>query len=120
MEATSYALAYGWEHWDRVRALPNPAGYLWGVGRNHARRLKGRRVPIVWDVVDSDGLPWFEPGLPAALSRLSERQRVSVLLIHGLGWTHAEVAELLGITVPTVQKHAERALARLRRDMGVK
>jgi hypothetical protein len=33
LEATSYALAYGWENWDRVSQLANPAGYLWGVGR---------------------------------------------------------------------------------------
>ena len=29
-ESASEALAYGWEHWDRVSAMSNPAGYLWG------------------------------------------------------------------------------------------
>jgi len=97
------------------------AGYLWGVGRNHARRIRGLPTPIFREVevADSAGLPWFEPALPVALSRLTERQRVSVLLIHGLGWTHAEVADLLGLTVPTVQKHAQRGLVRLRREMGI-
>jgi DNA-directed RNA polymerase specialized sigma24 family protein len=37
-DAAAEALAYGWEHWARVREMENPAGYLWGVGRNHARR----------------------------------------------------------------------------------
>ncbi len=27
-EATAEALAYGWEHWDRLREMENPAGYL--------------------------------------------------------------------------------------------
>ena len=26
MAATAAALAYGWEHWDRVQAMENPAG----------------------------------------------------------------------------------------------
>ena len=38
-EAAAEALAYGWEHWDRVSALENPAGYLYPVGRD----LGGRR-----------------------------------------------------------------------------
>jgi RNA polymerase sigma factor (sigma-70 family) len=51
---------------------------------------------------------------------LPERQRVAVFLAHGLGWTHAEVAELLGVKTATVQKHVERGLARLRVVMGSK
>ena len=27
-EATAEALAYGWEHWDELRVMENPAGYL--------------------------------------------------------------------------------------------
>ena len=28
VEATADALAYGWEHWERIRLMSNPAGYL--------------------------------------------------------------------------------------------
>lgn len=119
LDATSYAFAYGWEHWDRVAKLKNPAGYLWVVGRNHARRHRRRREVSLSDGRDSTGMPWFEPALPGSLSRLTERQRTSVVLIHGLGWTYAEVAELLGLAIPTVQKHTERGLASLRKQMGV-
>lgn len=38
LEATAEALAYGWENWDSLSSRPNPAGYLFGVGRNKARR----------------------------------------------------------------------------------
>lgn len=120
VEATAHALAYGWEHWDRVRDLQNPAGYLWGVGRNHARRsAKRRRRLVPFESVPAVGLPWVEPALPAALGRLTERQRVSVLLVKGLGWTFAEVADLLGIAVPSVQKHVDRGMDHLRRELGV-
>jgi len=57
--------------------------------------------------------------LQPALGSLSEAQRVSVVLVHGYGWTLREVAVLLGITVSTVQTHVERALAKLRKALEV-
>lgn len=117
-DATAEALAYGWENWSRIREMDNPAGYLWGVGRNHARRM--RRSPIVFPAVPTEGMPWIEPSLAPALARLSENQRLAVMLIHGLDWTHTEVAELLGVSKGTVQTHAERGLATLRKRVGVR
>ncbi len=31
-DATADALAWGWEHWDRLREMTNPTGYLFRVG----------------------------------------------------------------------------------------
>jgi RNA polymerase sigma-70 factor (ECF subfamily) len=45
-EGAAEALAYGWEHWDRIGKMENPAGYLYRVGRDHARRMTPRRVPV--------------------------------------------------------------------------
>jgi RNA polymerase sigma-70 factor (ECF subfamily) len=117
LEATRDALAIGWEHWDEVREKSNPAGYLYGVGRNKARRQLRRR--IVFPVPPSGHEPWVEPALPSGLRRLSERQRVAVMLLYGYDWTHAEVSELMGVSVSTVQQHATRGLSKLRRTMGV-
>jgi DNA-directed RNA polymerase specialized sigma24 family protein len=117
VEGTAEALAYGWEHWDQLRVMTNPAGYLYRVGRSRASRL--RRRPPRLPPVDDPVLPRVEPGLPEALSRLSERQRVAVILIYCLEWTYAEVAELLGVSISTVQQHAERGVGRLRLKMGV-
>ena len=116
-ESASEALAYGWEHWDRISAMPNPAGYLWGVGRNHARRI--RRPRLTFPVPPSDNVPWFEPGLLAAFAALSERERVTVMLVHGLEWTYGETAELLGVSKSTVQTQAKRGMAKLRKRLGV-
>jgi len=118
-EAAADALAYAWEHWARVREMPNAAGYLYRVARSsvsHGRRWR-RRPPLLAAPPGAEHR--FEPGLPAALAALSERQRVAVVLVHGFGYTLREVAELTGIKVTTVQNHLERGLTRLRDRLGV-
>jgi DNA-directed RNA polymerase specialized sigma24 family protein len=118
-EAAADALSYGWEHWERVRAMKNPAGYLYVVGRDRGRQgMRRRRAPCLASV-DVMRTPWVEPGLPAALAGLPEQQRVVVMLLHCFEWTMTEVAELLDVSKSTVQTHADRGLARLRARMGV-
>lgn len=114
-DATAEALAYAWEHWERVREMPNATGYLFRVAQSSRRH---RRVPVLYDV---SGWPehLFEPGLPGALAALSRRQRMVVVLVHGYGYTLHEVAELTGIRRTTVQNHSDRGLARLRAKLGV-
>lgn len=115
-EATAEALAYGWEHWDRVGVMDNPAGYLYRVAVTASRRAV--TVPVELPQIASGELPWVEPGLPDALSLLSARQRTAVWLVHGLGWPRTEVAELLGVSQDTVRTHAERGLVKLRSALG--
>lgn len=118
VEAAADALAYGWEHWDRVQRMDNPIGYLYRVGRSQSRRF--RRRPPLPPAVTGNPTAWVEPGLPEALSRLSERQRVTIVLVHSLGFTYAETAELLGVSIGTVETHVKRGMPRLRRSLGVK
>ncbi len=119
-EAAADALAYSWEHWDRVAAMANPTGYLFVVGRDrHRRRWRGRRSNPVFDVGAERSEPWCEPALVAQLARLSDRERIAVLLANGFEWSLAEIAELLGVSKSTVQTHAERGMAKLREGMGV-
>ena len=116
-EMAAEALAYGWEHWNRVAGMDNPAGYLYRVGCNRGRRV--RRPLLLPDPAPSQTEPLVEPGLPAALMRLTDRQRVSVMMVHGAGWTVSETAELLGISAGSVYRHVERGLRRLRRSLEV-
>ncbi|MDH3189937.1 MAG: sigma-70 family RNA polymerase sigma factor [Acidimicrobiia bacterium] len=116
-DATAEALMYGWEHWTKVSAKDNPAGYLYRVARNRAAK-RSRRRQVGLPAVPNPHLPWVEPGLPDALARLSPMQRTVVWLVHGLGWRQAEVAEFLGLSAPTVQTHARRGMAKLRAAMG--
>ena len=116
LEAAAEALAYGWEHWDRLRTMENPTGYLYKVGRSRGG-VDWR--PIALPPPSADAPPWIEPGLPAALAGLPEGQRTSVMLVHTFGYSLAEAAEVLGVSKSTVQTHVERALDRLRIELGV-
>jgi RNA polymerase sigma-70 factor (ECF subfamily) len=116
-EATAEALAYGWEHWERVRQLENPAGYLYRVGQSWARRRPLRRV--VFPDSPAGNEPWVEPGLAPALRALSLRQRQVVILVHAMGLSHVETATMLGVKPTSVQNHLQRGLSRLRTALGV-
>ena len=116
-DATAEALAYGWEHWDELQQMRNPAGYLYKVGRSRSRRFY--RQPPVLPPTQPHRIPDVEPGLPAALARLSERQRVIVILVHSLGWSQTDVAELLGVSLGTVHTHLARGMKRLSAELGV-
>jgi len=117
-EAAAEALAYGWEHWERVGSMGNPAGYLYRVGRSKARNRR-RTHPRVFVPTAAEQEPWCEPGLRAALEALSERQRVAVMLVHGFGYTTAEAGDLLGVEGGTVHKHAARGLEKIRAALRV-
>ena len=116
-DAAADALAHAWVHWDVVSVTENRLGYVYGVARNMARR-RARRRPVFVPVATAR-IPDVEPRLPIAIAALPERQRVVIILVYGYEWTLSEVAELLGTTKSTVQNHAERGLARLRKSLGV-
>lgn len=111
IEATSEALAYGWEAWDRLKTMGNPVGYLYRVGQTAAARSR-RPTPIL-DRPEPTEIPDVEPGLVPALEQLSEQQRVCVLLVHAHGWSQVDAAELLDIRPATVRTHLERGMAKL-------
>jgi len=96
--------------------MENPAGYLYRVGRS--RTTSGRRLPS-FVPVPADRLPEVEPGLPAALGGLSDKQRVAVVMVHGYGWPRQETADMLEVTVSTLDTHLQRGLAKLRNALGV-
>ena len=114
-EAAAEALAYGWEHWSRVGRMTNPVGYLYRVGQSRGRPRKRRALA---DRSHSEEV-WVEPRLEQALMKLTERQRVATVLVHGFGWTLGEVAELTGLSITTIQNHLERGLRTLRTDLEV-
>ena len=45
-DACAEAMAFAWQRWDEGRHKHNPVGYLWGVGRNHARRATPRPIEL--------------------------------------------------------------------------
>jgi RNA polymerase sigma-70 factor (ECF subfamily) len=117
-DAVSEALVYAWQHWDTVRVLDNPEGYLYVMARRRALRDLGAPTPLL-PAPDPTELPDVEPGLVHALERLSEMQRQVVYLVEGFGWGLTEVARLLDISVSTVRNHHTRGLDRLRAQLQV-
>ena len=95
--------------------MENPAGYLYRVGRSSQRRKKEPDWLPVPQVSD----PFIEPGLPAAIASLSEKQRIAVVLVHAYGWSRQETAKLTGVSVSSLDTHLARGLTRLRNMLGV-
>jgi RNA polymerase sigma factor (sigma-70 family) len=112
------ALAWAWQHWDRLEPMDNPVGYLYRVAqsssRPHRRWLQRNsfpaRMPERWHLDEDSSL--FQ-----SLGSLTEAQRVSVLMVHGYNWSYGEVAEVLGCSVASVTNHVHRGLAALRRQL---
>lgn len=117
-EASSDAFLYAWEHWSRISMMENPAGYVYTVGRSKARR-RIRSRELMFPEVPAQMSDWVEPGLPAALARLSEMQRLSVWLVHGFEWSMTEASEILGISVSSLRTHLARGELKLQKALGV-
>lgn len=113
------AMAKAWAEWDRIGAMTNPGGYLWRVAhRTEARRYErwDRKLPFPGRGVLAQ--PDFtDRVLFLSLGRLSERERVAVVMVHAHRATYKEVAELLGVPVTTVTNLVHRGLKRLRAEL---
>lgn len=116
-EALSDAVAAAWERWGKVSQMVNPAGWVYRVGQSRSRRYIRKPKELPFPPVKHN--PEVEPGLPLHLSRLSQAQRVSVMMVHAYGYTVRETADLLGVSPSTVQRNSMRGLAHLRRGLGV-
>jgi RNA polymerase sigma-70 factor (ECF subfamily) len=115
-------------------AMPdNPRGYVFRMASNlavdHLRRGRVRDQSLSEGPVD-DGIPSREPGpdsivegreemaiLMTAVKELPERCRAVFLLYRGQGLTMRQVAERLGISEKTVEKHIARAMVHCRQRL---
>jgi DNA-directed RNA polymerase specialized sigma24 family protein len=117
-DAASDALVYAWRHWERVRGLDNPEGYLYVMARRRATKSQpAARSPL--PMPSPTELPDVEPDLVDALGDLSEMQRQVVYLVEGFGWGLTDVARILDISVSTVRNHLARGLDHLRARLHV-
>jgi DNA-directed RNA polymerase specialized sigma24 family protein len=118
-DAAAEALAWAWEHWERVTVLDKPVPYLYRVGQSRTRRMRRRTPMSPFPTVVHDEAPWVEPALGKALNVLTTQQRTCTVLVHCFGWTLTEVAEVLDLSKSSVQTHVDRGLDRLRNDLMV-
>jgi len=110
-----------WEHWHRVAAMQEPAGYLYATAMNVFRKRYRRsklagRIQIgaqtatddIYDEIDQ------RETLSVALRALTPQQRAAVILTTMLGFPSEEAGRMLGIKDSTVRVLANRARAHLR------
>ena len=114
-EAAAEAIAWAWEHRDRLADVRDVAAYLYRVAQTRSAPRKRPALPAV----DPSRLPEVEPGLVPALLQLPEGQRGAVWLVVACGWKQVEAAEALGVTPSTVSTQVARGMASLRSALGV-
>lgn len=115
-EVTADVLALAWERWSAIAVMANPVGYLFRAGQSAARRYRHRPIQLM--VAPLQEPPEFDPRLARMLERLSDRQRVAVVLVCIYDWTYPTTAGVLGISESAVRTHVRRGLAALRGELG--
>ncbi len=115
-DATAAAISWAWEHWEVTAKMTNPVGYLYRVGQSSTRPhwAWSRRKVLVFPPELGRNDPTLVADLSEALAGLPHEQRVSVLLVHGHGWSYREVADVLGVSLAAVTNHVHRGVKRLR------
>jgi RNA polymerase sigma-70 factor, ECF subfamily len=102
--------------WDRFDGTDVRA-WLYTIALRLAfNQLRGRRR-LVAAIARLDPVPWVDPVDPdlwAALSSLEPRTRTALLLNAIDGYTHAEIATILGVPPGTVASWLSRGRASLR------
>jgi RNA polymerase sigma factor (sigma-70 family) len=111
------AIAYAWEHWDRVRGLDNPVGYLYRVATSRARQYQRWRRPLHWPLETAVAVVEPDNMLNVMLARLPLGQRTAVVLVHVYGWSYQDVADVIGRSRSDVRNDVHRGLAALRARM---
>jgi len=116
--------------WSRIGKLKEPTGYVRAMivsqacdhhraGRRRAR-LAEEMIPAgVYSGPDAFSAVSDRDLLKTALDRLPERQRCAVVGRYYLGWSDAELAQMLSCSQSTVRTHLSRALASLRADANL-
>lgn len=117
-EVAAEARAWAWANREQVLGADNPAGLLFRVAQSRARshhRWAARRAPVellpAGEVAD---LGAEVADLARALARLSDAQRVAVVLVHAHGERYDDVAAVLGVSTAAVTNHVHRGLRKLR------
>jgi RNA polymerase sigma factor (sigma-70 family) len=121
-DAAAEALARSFRAWRRIGQLPYRDAWVSRVAANVAiDRVRRRPAPaattsdVVADFADAATL---RIALSAALLALPRRQREVVALRYLGGFTEADVAGSLGLSLNTVKKHTQRGTSALRACLG--
>lgn len=118
-DATASALEWAWQHRSDLDGIANPIGFLFRVAQSSLRpqfAWQRRRAPLFPSERTDGRAPdaFGAADLGDVIGKLSDLQRICVLLVHAHSWSYIDVAELLDINVTAVTNHVHRGTARLR------
>jgi len=119
------ALERTYRRWARI-SIDNPSAYVRRAMANLAVNRWRRRGPLTvllsrdhdTAIADETDSVHRRTALTQALSRLSPRQRVVLVLRYWEDLTEQDTARTLGCSVGSVKRHAARGLERLRQMMA--
>ena len=100
--------------WDDIR---EPGAYLRCAVVSRCRTLLNRRRMMAQHPPEPPGLSTDAGDLWDLLAKLTEEQRVAVVLRYYGGYRAAEIAAMVGIPAATVRSHVKRGLAVLRKEL---
>lgn len=112
------------EHWDRVRSVEDPTGYLFRTAMNVFRKryrralLAVRRATLLAPRDDEFERIEDRDVVVRAVAALPTDQRAAIVVTSLLGYPSEEAARILGIKPSTVRARATRARAALRDAIG--
>ena len=120
-EAAQEAAVTAWQKQGQRREA-DPTGWFLRIALNKARAARRRRW---FSVIRSASLPDAGSSDPtetvaerldlvAVLRRLSEKDRITLILLHTMDMPHAQAATVLGLTERGMRSRERRALARIR------
>lgn len=132
-DATQEVFIRLWENWTEAAPLNSPGAWLIRVARNHCydllRKKKHQREAIVEGVEDEAlSVAWTDESHPravmeeaqrrhqleSAVRSLEEPHRSYVILRDIEGWSYAEIAESMEISLDQVKVNIYRARKKLR------
>lgn len=121
-DMTQEAFAQAFRHWYRVSRMDRPVAWVYVVGVNAGRRslrreLKHEADPRVAVVDHSDSVVAVAT-IRTALTRLSPRQRLAVVLRYLADLSTTEVAAAMGCAEGTVKSTLHAALSALRVELS--
>jgi DNA-directed RNA polymerase specialized sigma24 family protein len=123
-DAADEAIAVAWEKWAVVGLTDDPAAYVFRIGQSKARphlRWRARRT-----LFSDTGASSATVDVPAAvdllraIERLRPQQRAAVMLVKSYGYSHREVAALLGVSESVVNNLVHRGVRTLRTLLEVR
>jgi RNA polymerase sigma factor (sigma-70 family) len=113
-----------WEHWDRVKQMDDPEGYLFRTAMNLQRNRRRRAALALRRTFrpqeGRDELAHIEQRdeVVRALGKLTRSQREALVVTDLLDYNSEEAGLLLGISPSTVRVQVARARAALKEQMG--